>query len=225
VRKIIAIEFVTLDGIIQSPGARDEDREGGFDRGGWIADYADSVLGALIKGRMAMPFDLLLGRKTYDIWASHWPLHGDVWPEANRATKYVASRTRKEGDWGPARFIGGPVAAGDTGQLGATVRHAGGASTGEESALPDAVWALKATEGPDLHVYGSADLLQTLFAHELVDALWLMIHPIALGAGKRLFAREGPPARFRLTRCESTETGVIIADYERVLGGPAESRG
>ncbi len=188
-RRILAIEFMSLDGVIQSPGGPEEDTEGGFDLGGWIAPYSDSVLGKAIRERMGSPFDLLLGRKTYDIWAPYWPANGDAWPEANAATKYVASRTVTAGEWGPSAFLGS-----DTGGTLA---------------------ALKETDGPDLHVYGSADLLQTLFALDLVDGLRLMIHPLTLGRGKRLFGG-GPVSReWRLERSEVSTTGVILADYGR----------
>ncbi len=155
-RRVVAIEFVTLDGVIQGPGGRDEDTSGGFAHGGWVAPYADPTLSKVIRKRMNLPFDLLLGRTTFEIWSNHWPHHDDVWPGANTATKYVASNTLSSHAWGPSTFLSGDVAA--------------------------QVAELKRQSGPDLHVYGSANLLQTLFAHDLVDALWLMIHPITLGA-------------------------------------------
>jgi dihydrofolate reductase len=147
---------------------------------------------------MSLPFDLLVGRVTFDIWAAYWPQHPGVWPEVQTATKVVASNTLTEHAWGPSVFLGGDVA----GQVA----------------------ELKRQPGPDLHVYGSANLLQTLFAHDLVDALWLRIHPITLGRGKRLFAGGAIPAAFRLAEHQVTSTGVVLASYERA-GALASSDG
>jgi dihydrofolate reductase len=188
-RHLIAIEFVTLDGVIQSPGGPDEDTSGGFPHGGWIAAYADPVQSAVVRRQMGLPFDLLLGRRTFEIWAPYWPRHPEVWPEVQTATKYVASNTLTAHAWGPAVFLGGDVA----GQVA----------------------ELKRRSGPDLHVYGSANLLQTLLAHDLVDALWLRIHPITLGGGKRLFEGGAIPAAFRVTESQVTPTGVILVSYQR----------
>jgi dihydrofolate reductase len=189
VRRLIAIEFITLDGVVQAPGGPDEDTSGGFAHGGWIRAYADPVQSAVIRQQMSLPFDLLVGRVTFDIWAPYWPLHADVWPEVQTAIKYVASNTRTSDPWGPSVFLSGDVAA--------------------------QVAALKERPGPDLHVYGSANLMQTLFARDLVDALWLRIHPITLGGGKRLFADGAIPAAFRLAEHQVTSTGVVLASYER----------
>lgn len=188
-RQVIAIEFVTLDGIVQAPGGPDEDPSGGFAHGGWIRPYADPVQSALIREQMRRPFELLVGRRTFEIWAAYWPQHADVWPEVQAATKYVASTTRTSDAWAPSVFLGGDVAA--------------------------QVAALKDQPGPDLHVFGSANLLQTLLAHDLVDALWLRIHPITLGRGKRLFGDGTRPAAFRLTEHQVTATGVVLATYAR----------
>ena len=194
-RHLIAIELVTLDGVIQGPGGADEDRDGGFAHGGWIAPYADPVQSAVIRAQMSLPFDLLLGRRTFEIWAPYWPAHADAWPQVQTATKYVASTTRTSDAWQPSVFLGGDVAA--------------------------RVAQLKREPGPDLHVYGSANLLQTLFAHDLVDALWLRIHPITLGTGKRLFAGGAIPAAFRLAEHQVTSTGVVLATYERAGALPS----
>jgi dihydrofolate reductase len=188
-RRLVAIEFITLDGVIQGPGGPDEDTSDGFEHGGWIAPYTDAAVGSIVRQQMDMPFDLLLGRRTFEIWAPYWPRHADVWPGANSATKYVASRTMTEHVWGPNAFLNGDVAA--------------------------QVAEVKGRDGPDLHVYGSANLLQTLMAHDLVDAFWLRIHPITLGRGKRLFDGGSIPAAFRLTDSVVTSTGVIAASYER----------
>ena len=194
-RSVIAIEFVTLDGVIQGPGAPDEDPSGGFAHGGWIRPYADATQSALIQEQLSLPFDLLLGRVTFEIWAGHWPQRPEAWPGVQTATKYVASNTLTAHPWGPSVFLAGDVAA--------------------------QVAQLKRGPGPDLHVYGSAKLLQTLFAHDLVDALWLRIHPITLGAGKRLFAGGAMPAAFRLTAHQVTPTGVVLATYERAGAIPS----
>jgi dihydrofolate reductase len=188
-RKIIVISHITLDGVLQSMGAPGEDTSGGFAYGGWIAPYADDVLGTVVRGEMNMPFDLLLGRKTFEIWAPYWPQHADVWPGVNTATKYVASKTLTAHAWQPTRFLGGEIA--------------------------DQVRRLKQQSGLNFHVYGSANLLQTLFKHDLVDALWLKIYPLTLGSGKRLFADGTLPAAFRLTESQVSSKGVIIANYER----------
>lgn len=188
-RRLIAIEFVSLDGVVQAPGGPDEDTSGGFAHGGWIRPYADPVQSAVVRKQMSLPFDLLVGRRTFEIWAPYWPQHPDVWPEVQTATKYVASNTRTSHAWQPSVFLSGDVAA--------------------------RIAALKERPGPDLHVYGSANLLQTLFAHDLVDALWLRIHPITLGGGKRLFAGGAIPAAFRLAESRVTSTGVVLATYER----------
>lgn len=188
-RKIIALEFITLDGVIQSGGRPEEDTSGDFMYGGWQAPYSDDVLGAVVSRQMEMPFDLLLGRKTFEIWASFWPHHVDLWPGAATATKYVASNTLQSHAWRPSVFLGGNVA--------------------------EKVAALKDQPGPDLHVYGSADLLQTLFKHDLVDSLWLKIYPLTLGSGKRLFTYGTIPAAFKVTESRISPSGVIIVNYER----------
>lgn len=183
-RKIIACEFMTLDGVIQN-----EDEGDGFKHGGWFFGYADEATGAVVQERLAKPVDLLLGRKTFAAWETYWPTHSNFWPNCMTATKYVASNTRTESDWQPAVFLGGDLA--------------------------EKVRELKQTEGPDLHVMGSADMLQTLFKNDLVDGLELMIFPLTLGPGKRLFADGTIPASFRVTNSQVTPNGVIIASYER----------
>jgi dihydrofolate reductase len=187
-RKIIALEFMTLDGVIQGGGGPTEDTSGGFEYGGWCVPFDDDVTGAAMQEQMGHPFDLLLGRKTFDIWASYWPLQENSLG-INEARKYVASNTLTEHEWQETIFLGGD--------------------------LPAKIRELKKEDRPDLQVYGSADLLQTLFKHDLVDELWLKIFPITLGQGKRLF-REGTfPAAFTLTECTAAPSGVIIASYKR----------
>ncbi len=186
-RKIIVFEHISLDGVIQAPGGPDEDTSDGFAYGGWQAPYDDDILGAALQKQMNVPFDLLLGRKTFDIWAAFWPQHG--WRGANSATKYVASNTRTSSDWQPSVFLNGDVA--------------------------EKVAKLKQEQGPDLHVWGSGNLFQTLMKHDLVDVFYLMIYPLTLGAGKRLFAHGTIPAAFKVTESIVGSNGVILASYER----------
>ncbi len=188
-RRVVVLEFVTLDGVIQAGGGPEEDTSGGFTYGGWQAPYADHVLGAVMKQQMNMPFDLLLGRKTFEIWAPYWPHHADIWPGVMTATKYVASNTMTAHAWQPAVFLSGDIV--------------------------DKVRKLKQQPGPDLHVYGSANLLQTLMKHDLVDAFWLKIYPLTLGSGKRLFADGTIPAAFKVTESKVSPKGIIIVNYER----------
>jgi dihydrofolate reductase len=188
-RKVIALEFVTLDGVIQAGGGPAEDTSGGFAYGGWQAPYADDVIGTVMQRQMNLPFALLVGRKTFEIWAAYWPHHADIWPGVNTATKYVASNTLTSHAWQPSVFLSGDIAA--------------------------KVTNLKQQPGPDLHVYGSGNLLQTLLKHDLVDALWLKIYPLTLGSGKRLFAAGTIPAAFKVTDSQVSPTGVIIVNYER----------
>ncbi|MBE0671393.1 MAG: dihydrofolate reductase family protein [Anaerolineales bacterium] len=188
-RKIIVLEHISLDGVIQAPGGPEEDTSGGFVYGGWISPYADEIGGALLRKQMNSPFDLLLGRKTFDIWAPYWPKHADAWPNVNTATKYVASNTMKSHEWQPSIFLNGDIV--------------------------EQVAKIKQQQGPDLHVWGSGDLLQTLIKHDLVDVFWLMIYPITLGSGKRLFAEGTIPAKFKVTESIVTSRGVIVVNYER----------
>lgn len=188
-RKIIVLEHITLDGVIQAPGGPDEDTSGGFTHGGWIAQYSDSILGTALRKQMNLPFDLLLGRKTYDIWAPYWPQNPQIWPGVNKATKYVASNTLTSGPWQPSVLLNGDIAK--------------------------KVAQLKQQQGPDLHVWGSAHLLQTLIKQDLVDVFWLMIYPLTLGTGKRLFAGGTIPAAFKVTESIVSPEGVIIVNYER----------
>jgi dihydrofolate reductase len=188
-RRVMVLEHMSFDGVIQAPGGPDEDTSDGFAHGGWIGPYSDDVLGTVLRRQMNMPFDLLLGRKTFEIWASYWPQHGDAWPGVNAATKYVASKTIASHEWQPSVFINRDVAA--------------------------KVAEIKQQPGPDLNVWGSGDLLQTLMKADLVDAFWLMIYPITLGAGKRLFAGGAIPAAFKLSESTVTSKGVTVVNYER----------
>jgi dihydrofolate reductase len=188
-RKVTVLEHVSLDGVIQAPGGPDEDTSGGFAYGGWIAPYSDDVLGTALRKQMNMPFDLLLGRKTFEIWAPYWPHHADIWPGVNTATKYVVSTTLTSHEWQPSVFLSGDIA--------------------------EKVSKLKQQPGPDLHVWGSGHLIQTLLKHDLVDAFWLMLYPVTLGSGKRLFADGTIPAAFKVTESSATPSGVIVVNYER----------
>lgn len=188
-RKIIVLEHISLDGVIQAPGGPEEDASDGFPYGGWTAPYSDEILGTLVSEKMNLPFDLLLGRKTFDIWESYWPHHTDDWPGVKTATKYVASNTRTSSEWQPSMFLNGDIA--------------------------EKVANIKQQPGPDLHVWGSGNLLQTLIKHDLVDVFWLMIFPVTLGVGKRLFAAGTIPAAFKVTESNVSSNGVIVVNYER----------
>lgn len=188
-RRVIVLEHISLDGVIQAPSGPDEDTSGGFAYGGWISRHSDAILGTLLRRQMSKPFDLLLGRKTFEIWAPYWPHHADAWPGVNTATKYVASNTLRSGKWQPSVFLGGDIA--------------------------EEVTKIKQQHGPDLHVWGSGNLIQTLIQHDLVDAFWLMIYPITLGTGKRLFADGTIPAAFKVTESKVTSNGVIVVNYQR----------
>jgi dihydrofolate reductase len=189
-RKIIVLSFITLDGVMQAPGGPDEDRSGGFEHGGWTVPYFDEFSGRVMAEQMGRPFDLLLGRKTYEIFAAYWPLHdADLGTGLNRATKYVASKTLEKLDWKPSVLIKGDVSA--------------------------EIRKLKAQDGPDLQVHGSGVLIQTLLKNDLVDELWLKTFPISLGRGKRLFGEGAIPASFKLLESRTSPSGIIIANYAR----------
>lgn len=187
-RKIIVLEFITLDGVIQAPGASNEDSSEGFKYGGWMGPYfEDTVGGKEMDRQMRKTHALLLGRKTYDIFAGYWPEHTETWPQVNKISKYVVSKTLKDPKWVNTVVL----------------RNA------------SELKKLKSSNGPDLQVYGSANLVQTLMEHDLVDEFWLKIFPITLGTGKRLFEKGTIPAAFKLTESKITPTGVIFASYSR----------
>ncbi len=188
-RKVIVLSFITLDGVMQAPGGPEEDTSGGFAYGGWTVPYMDEASGDIMQEQMKLPFALLLGRKTYDIWAAYWPQHAEFWPGINDVKKYVASHTPKVLEWSHSILLKDDVV--------------------------EEVRKLKAEDGPNLHVYGSGNFLQTLFKHDLVDELWLKIFPITLGRGKRLFAEGTIPAAFKMSTSNVLKTGVIFANYER----------
>jgi dihydrofolate reductase len=185
-RKIIVISMITLDGVMQAPGRPEEDTSGSFKYGGWVAPYGDEVYGKIVEEQMK-PADLLLGRKTFEIFASYWPEHEKGWPGINDVTKYVMSRTMKNSSWKNSVFL---------------------------KSLAD-IETLKNSEGSDIKVWGSGKLVQLLLKNDLVDELWLKIHPLTLGKGKRLFDNSAVPAAFTLTKSVVTPNGVIIANYKR----------
>jgi dihydrofolate reductase len=189
-RRLIVSTFLTLDGVMQAPGGPEEDDSGGFQQGGWSANYWDDQMGEVMGQAMSRPFDLLLGRKTYDIFAAYWPTA----PEdaggkpLNDATKYVASRSHPKLDWSKSVLIEGDAAEG--------------------------VAALKKEDGPELQVHGSGNLIQTLLRHNLVDEFRLWVFPLVIGSGKRLFADGTVPAGLRLVDHKVSSTGVTIGTYE-----------
>lgn len=188
-RKIIILSFITLDGVIQAPGGPEEDTSGGFKYGGWTVPYFDEFSGKIMEKQMSQPFELLLGRKTFEIFASYWPHHEANWPGINSATKHVVSNTLKRHDWSNSVII-------------------------SDNAV-EKIKKLKHQDGPDLQVYGSSNLIQTLLKYDLADKFWLKIFPITLGAGKRLFSEGTIPAAFKLTDSKVSPSGIIFANYER----------
>jgi dihydrofolate reductase len=194
-RKINVLEFVSLDGVMQAPGGPKEDTSGGFEYGGWSTPHGDAAEGAAMMKQMKAPADVLLGRKTFEIFAAFWPQHADIWPEVQTATKYVASNTISSSAWKPTVFLDGDIAK--------------------------KIAEIKKRDGPNLHVWGSGNLVQTLLKHDLVDGLWLKIFPVVLGSGKRLFADGTIPAAFKVTESAVTPKGVIIINYERA--GPVQT--
>jgi dihydrofolate reductase len=191
-RKLVVLSFISLDGVMQAPGGPGEDDSGGFKYGGWTVPYSDETSGKLMGQQMSMPFDLLLGRKTYDIFAGYWPKQ-DAETLArvpfDKATKYVVSGSSPKLTWEKSVLIEGDVVA--------------------------RLKELKQQDGPMLQVHGSGKLIQTLLKNDLVDELWLKTFPVTLGNGKRLFAEGTSPAAFELTESKTTPRGVIFANYKR----------
>ena len=185
-RKIIVLEFITLDGVIQAPGGPKEDTSGGFKYGGWCAPFSDDVSGKILKKQLKAA-DLLLGRKTFDIWEDYWPKHADFWTGINDVTKYVLSKTKKKSAWKNSVFL----------------KSLAG------------IKKLKESKGTDIKVWGSSKLVKLLLKHDLVDELWLKIHPVILGKGKKLFDNGIVPAAFTVTESTVTPTGVIYINYKR----------
>jgi dihydrofolate reductase len=189
-RKLIVLSFISLDGVIQAPGGPEEDTSEDFKFGGWTVKYFDEMGGKIMGEQMGHPFDLLLGRRTYDIFAAYWPKEVDETARAiNRATKYVVSHRPVSLDWKKTVLINGDVA--------------------------EKIRKLKAEDGPELQVHGSGNMIQTLLRHDLVDELWLKTFPVVLGKGKRLFADGTMPGGWQLLDSQVTPSGVIVASYSR----------
>ena len=188
-RTLVAITQLSLDGIMQAPGGPEEDPTNGFAHGGWAMSFGDETLQKVIGEIMAGEFDMLLGRRTYDIFAGYWPHQksGPISNAFNRATKYVVTHSHEPLDWAPSRRIGGDAV--------------------------DEIRRLKASNGAALHVWGSSNLLQTLIAADLVDEYRIWVAPVVLGTGKRLFEKDVPPRRLTLVATQRTSTGVLLNTY------------
>ena len=185
-RRIIVLSFITLDGVMQAPGGPQEDTSDDFKYGGWAAPYSDDVGDKIMEEQMK-PADILLGRKTFEIWEDYWPEHASAWPGINDVTKYVLSTTMEKSDWNNTVFL---------------------------RSLAD-IEKLKNSKGSDIKVWGSSKLIQLLLRNDLVDELWLKIYPLTLGEGKKLF-QDGPiPAAFTFLESTVTTSGVIMANYKR----------
>jgi dihydrofolate reductase len=187
-RKLIVNTFVTLDGVMQAPGGPEEDPSGGFTQGGWSVNYWDEMMGQVMDEALAKPFDILLGRKTYEIFAAHWPYSSEPGADQlNNAKKYVVSRTLDKVDWNNSTLVEGDVVQ--------EIRN------------------LKEQDGPELWVHGSSNLIQTLLKHNLVDELRVWVFPVVIGKGKRLFGEGTIPADLKLVDSKTSSTGVILATY------------
>ena len=190
-RKLVVLTFVTLDGVMQAPGGPEEDTSGGFKHGGWTVGYWDDFMGTVMDTQMAKPFDLLLGRKTYEIFAAYWPNSKEepMAGKLNEARKYVASKTLKKLEWKNSILI--------------------------KDNIVDEIRKLKVQDGPEIQVHGSSNLIQTLLKNDLVDEFRLKIFPVTIGMGKRLFGEGTIPASFKLLESKSSPTGIIAATYVR----------
>jgi len=191
-RKIIAITQLSLDGIMQAPGGPEEDSRGGFAHGGWAMRFCDDAMSATLNEMMSRPFDLLLGRRTYEIFAGYWPFAGDnpIANAFNQAAKFVATRTLDRFDWTGAQRLDGDAT--------------------------DAIRRLKASDGPELHIWGSGELLQALIAADLVDEFRVWTVPVILGHGRRLFETGLPPRELSLVDSRATPAGVVMSTYRPV---------
>lgn len=182
--------MISLDGVMQAPGGPEEDTSGDFRYGGWTAPYSDEAFSKIINKELSAPFDMLLGRKTYEIFAAYWPKQtGAIADPFNKAKKYIVADTTLDLTWKESTLISGAVAA--------------------------KITALKEEDGPMLQVWGSGTLMQTLFKNELVDELRLRIFPVTIGSGKHLFAEGTIPAAFELLDSQALPSGVILANYKR----------
>lgn len=188
-RDLITTTFVTLDGIMQAPGGPEEDESDGFKWGGWSVNYWDDMMGEVMGGIMGKPFDLLLGRKTYEIFAAYWPHTTEPGADAlNNARKYVVSRTLDRVDWNNSTLVKGDAV--------------------------EEIRKLKEMDGPEMQVHGSGNLIQTLLKNNLIDRMHVWIFPVAIGDGKRLFGEGTNPSGLKLVDSKVSSTGVIIATYE-----------
>jgi len=185
-RKITVLSMITMDGVIQAPGGPEEDTSGNFQYGGWTVSYGDELFGEIMQEEMKQT-DYLLGRKTFDIFSSYWPQHAEFWPGINEGNKYVLSQTIENSDWKNTFFL---------------------------KNLDD-IQKLKQSEGADIQIWGSSELVHLLLKHDLVDELRLKIYPLILGRGKKLFDDDSVPSAFTLTESHVTSKGVIIANYRR----------
>lgn len=208
-RKIIVLSFITIDGVMQAPGGPDEDTSGGFKYGGWTVPFFDDYSGKMMTEQMSHPYDLLLGSKTYDIFAGYWPNNneGNIGEGINKATKYVASTTLTEI---PSETF-----------AGAAQKPLWEKTVILKGDVVDEIKKLKLSDGPELQVHGSGNFIQTLLKNDLVDELWLKIFPITLGSGKKLFDGGAIPAAFTLEKCSHSPSGVIFANFKR--GGEVET--
>jgi len=188
-RKLVVNTFMTLDGVMQAPGGPPEDPSGGFTYGGWSVNYWDDVMGQTMGEFMGKPFDLILGRKTYEIFAAHWPYSNEPGADQlNNAKKYVASRTLNKVDWNNSALL-------------------------KEDVVQE-IRKLKEQDGPELQVHGSSNFIQTLLKHNLIDEFHIWIFPVVIGSGKRLFGQGALPSGLKLTDSKTSSTGVIMATYE-----------
>ena len=185
-RKITVLSMISLDGVLQAPGGPKEDESGGFKYGGWTASFSDDEFNREMMEELK-PADYLLGRKTFEIWASYWPQHGEFWPGINAGTKYVLSQTMEKSEWTKSVFL---------------------------KSVAD-IEKLKRSDGADIQVWGSSKLIHLLLQHDLVDELRLKIYPLILGEGKKLFENSAFPAAFTLSGSKVTSKGVILANYKR----------
>lgn len=185
-RKITVLSMITMDGVMQAPGGPEEDTSGGFAFGGWTEPFASEQYRAVLMEEL-QPAEYLLGRKTFEIWENYWPKYPDFWPGINDGMKYVLSHSRENTDWQNTKFI---------------------------TSIDD-IKMIKQTDGKDLQVWGSSQLVQLLLHHDLVDELRLKIHPVLLGNGKKLFTENLIPASFSIGENMITDKGVIIACYAK----------
>ncbi|RYE19882.1 MAG: dihydrofolate reductase [Sphingobacteriales bacterium] len=187
-RKIIVLEHLTIDGVMQAPGGPEEDASGKFELGGWSAPYHDvDEVSTKVMGKLLEPADLMLGRKTFDIFEEYWPKHAEQWPGVNEVTKYVLSTTRSESAWQNVQFLTGV----------------------------DDIKKLKETEGGDIKIWGSSKLVQLLLQHDLVDEFWLNVYPVVLGKGKKLFDENSIPRTFKVVESHVSPSGVVMLHYKK----------